>query len=98
MGTLPRAPAFTRPGPGVLRLLQLSRHLRGHQLEVIQVGHVQDLQVDAACADLGESTDRVHHLGGCARGAVGAQLVDLAADRVRTPSASTSSVGSTWAA
>jgi hypothetical protein len=52
---------------------------------VVQVGHVEHLQVDAPGTDRRVPADRVHDLVRGPGGAVGPQFVDLAADGVRPP-------------
>ncbi|CAM5274319.1 hypothetical protein SHIRM173S_02958 [Streptomyces hirsutus] len=48
---------------------------------MVEVGQVEDLEVDAPGADLGVAADLVDDLGGGARQPVGPQLVGIAADR-----------------
>ena len=52
------------PTCGNARSTQLRNHLGGEQVQVIEVGHVQKLQVDALYTDLGERAELVDDLVG----------------------------------
>ena len=66
------SPSFTdtdiRPGTcGNAGSAELRDHFGGEQLQVVQIGHIQKLQVDALHADLGERPELVDDFIGCAR-------------------------------
>lgn len=63
-GWSPPSPSFTdtdiRPGTcGNAGSAELRDHFGGEQLQVVQIGHIQKLQVDALHADLGERPELV---------------------------------------
>ncbi len=51
-------------------LIDLRHNLLRHEFEMIEIGEVEDLEVDTARADVPEATDRLDDLLGCAGGAV----------------------------
>src|ERR1700694_3530692 len=63
----------------------LREHLDGNQTQVIEVGDVEDLEVEAIHAGGGETAELVEHLGRSACETAAAQLVDVAADRYGAP-------------
>src|SRR6476620_6378454 len=72
------------PTCGNARSTQLRNHLGGEQVQVIEVRHIQKLQVDPLHTDLGKRAELVDDLVGRPRQrGIAAQLVHLASDRRR---------------